>query len=107
MKNHTTVGGLALELHRRISKHYNRLEHLEEVIAKGIMDPDVWRFEASVVEKIIVEWLGEHQIDIVYAVVKSVTKNDDASIESIECSDGKVYSAKVRSHYASFSRHLY
>lgn len=104
MKNHTTVGGLALELHRRISKHYNRLDYLEEVIAKGIMDPDVWRFESSVAEKIIAEWLGEHKIDIVYAAVKSVTKNDDASIESIECSDGKVYTAKVRSLPANLLR---
>jgi hypothetical protein len=57
--NSTTVGGLALEFHRRISTFYNRLPHLEEVVAKNIKDAEVWRFESRVAEKVILEWLAE------------------------------------------------
>lgn len=59
-QNGTTLGGLNLELHQRISKHYGRLDRLNEVVEKKLKDPDVWRFEARVVEKIIEEWLAEH-----------------------------------------------
>ncbi|CZR58240.1 uncharacterized protein PAC_08131 [Phialocephala subalpina] len=58
-QNSTTVGGLALELHRRISKHYHRLLRLEDVVMTRTKDPEVWRFEARVAEKVIGEWLDE------------------------------------------------
>ncbi|KAK6196598.1 hypothetical protein LQW54_011382 [Pestalotiopsis sp. IQ-011] len=57
--NSPTVGGLALEFHRCISKYYGRLEHLEQCLKEGIKDPDVWRFESRVAEQIIKEWLPE------------------------------------------------
>lgn len=57
--NSTTVGGLALEFHRRISIFYNRLPRLEEVVTKNINDVEVWRFESRVAEKVILEWLAE------------------------------------------------
>lgn len=57
--NSPTVGGLALEFHRRVSKYYGRLEHLERCVQEGIKDPDVWRFESRVAEQIIKEWLAE------------------------------------------------
>lgn len=59
-QNSTTLGGLSLELHERISRHYGRLERLKEVVEKKIKDPDVWRFEARVAEKIISDWLAEY-----------------------------------------------
>ncbi|KAL4914810.1 FAD dependent oxidoreductase-domain-containing protein [Aspergillus aurantiobrunneus] len=59
-KNSSSVGGLALELHRRLSKHYGRLDRLEEVLAKGLKVPEVWKFESSVLERIIAEWLAEY-----------------------------------------------
>lgn len=57
--NSTTLGGLALEFHRRISTFYNRLPRLEEVIAKNIKDAEVRRFESRVAEKVILDWLAE------------------------------------------------
>ncbi|KAI1871339.1 uncharacterized protein JN550_004784 [Neoarthrinium moseri] len=50
-QNSTTLGGLNLELHERISRHYNRLGHLHEVVAKKLKDPEVRRFESKVAEK--------------------------------------------------------
>lgn len=49
-----------LELQQRISKHYGRLDRLNEVVEKKLKDPDVWRFEARVAEQVIAEWLAEY-----------------------------------------------
>lgn len=66
-QNSGTVGGLALELHRRISSYYGRLERLDEVVQKGIKDPTVWRFESSVAEAVIKKWLSEYStLHIIY-----------------------------------------
>lgn len=66
--NSTTVGGLALELHRRISAHYGRLERLEEVVRTRVKDVKVWRFESRVAENIIKEWLAEFpNIEVIMA----------------------------------------
>ncbi|KAJ3465060.1 hypothetical protein MRS44_005718 [Fusarium solani] len=62
-QNSTTLGGLSLELHERISQHYGRLDRLKEVVEKKIKDPDVWRFEARVAEKIISNWLADHHLE--------------------------------------------
>lgn len=59
-QNSTTLGGLNLELHERISAHYNRQERLKEVVSKRLKDPDIWRFEARVAERVIADWLAEH-----------------------------------------------
>lgn len=58
--NSKSVGGLALELHRRISKHYGRLDRLDHVVRHKIKDVDVWRFESCVAERVIADWLQEH-----------------------------------------------
>lgn len=59
-QNSTTLGGLNLEFHQRISRHYGRLERLNEVVEKKFKDPDVWRFEARVAEQTIRNWLAEN-----------------------------------------------
>lgn len=59
-QNSTTVGGLSLELHQRISKVYNRVERLNEVVSKRIKDPEIWRFESRVAEQVISNWLAEY-----------------------------------------------
>lgn len=59
-QNSATLGGLNLELHQRISRHYGRLERLNEAVEQKIKDPDVWRFEARVAEQIIRDWLAEN-----------------------------------------------
>jgi hypothetical protein len=70
-QNSTAVGGLALELHRRLSTHYGRLDQLEEVVAKRLKVPEVWKFESSVLEKIIADWLGEYP-DLVVVKVRTL-----------------------------------
>ena len=65
--NSKTVGGLALELHQRISRFYGRSERLEEVVSRGIKDGDIWRFESRVAEQIIREWLAEFKgIEVIF-----------------------------------------
>jgi hypothetical protein len=54
-QNSTAVGGLALELHRRLSTHYGRLDQLEEVVARRLKVPEVWKFESSLLERIIAD----------------------------------------------------
>lgn len=61
-QNSTTLGGLNLEFHQRISKYYGRLERLNEVVASKSKDPDLWRFESRVAEKIIQDWLKEESL---------------------------------------------
>ena len=59
-QNSTTLGGLNLELHQRISDHYGRRSRLDEVVLKKLKDPDVWRFESRVAEQVIAQWLAEY-----------------------------------------------
>ncbi|KAJ3545925.1 hypothetical protein NM208_g2265 [Fusarium decemcellulare] len=97
-QNSTTLGGLSLELHERISQHYGRLERLKEVVEKKIKDPDVWRFEARVAEKIISEWLAEHPN---LHIIKSPLRENDAvnrnesGIRAIRLENGDTISGKV------------
>lgn len=49
-----------MEFHQRISKHYGRLDRLNEVVASKLKDPDIWRFESRVAEKVVEDWLNEH-----------------------------------------------
>lgn len=72
-QNSTTVGGLSLEFHQRISKVYNRVERLNEVVSKRIKDPEIWRFESRVAEKVISDWLAEYpSIDIIKVCLQHV-----------------------------------
>ncbi|KAM5347752.1 hypothetical protein ACJ41O_007576 [Fusarium nematophilum] len=98
-QNSTTVGGLSLELHQRISRVYNRLERLNEVVDKGIKDPDVWRFEARVAERVISDWLAEHPL---IAIIKSPLSESDhavhhsnGQIQSIRLENGDLVSGRV------------
>ena len=61
-QNSTTLGGLNLELHQRISDHYGRRGRLDDVVLKKLKDPDVWRFESRVAEQVISEWLTEYPL---------------------------------------------
>ncbi|KAJ4252796.1 hypothetical protein NW762_010702 [Fusarium torreyae] len=104
-QNSTTVGGLSLELHQRISKFYNRLERLNEIVQKRIKDPDIWRFESRVAEKVISDWLAEHSsITIIKVrlhvplrnrlinnVKSSLVESDDA----VQCSGGQIQAVRL------------
>lgn len=74
-QNSTTLGGINLELHQRISMHYGRLDKLNHAVANKIKNPELWRFEARVAEMVIADWIAEHP-DIFVIKVRVVKQND-------------------------------
>ncbi len=98
-QNSLAVGGLSLEFYRRIAIHYGRLSEFESKLHKRVKDPSMWRFEPHVAEKIIKEWIEEHQISLFLNTrlkdgTRSVQKKGNI-IQQIEMEDGNVFSAKV------------
>ncbi|KAH8890199.1 hypothetical protein GQ53DRAFT_722106 [Thozetella sp. PMI_491] len=97
-QNSTTLGGLNLEFHRRISTHYGRLEQLEKVVSGKLKDPDIWRFESRVAEKIIVDWLAELPgIEIIKSALveeAGVTK-DGTVVKAIQLENGQAVAGKA------------
>ncbi|KAJ5106873.1 hypothetical protein N7456_003548 [Penicillium angulare] len=77
-KNSPSIGGLGLELHRRLSKHYGRLEKLEEVLSRGKKMPEVWKFESHVLEEIIMSWLNEFPS---LSIIKASLSTDRPAVE--------------------------
>ncbi|KPM44302.1 hypothetical protein AK830_g2274 [Neonectria ditissima] len=98
-QNSTTVGGLSLELHQRISHVYNRIERLNEVVGKALKDPDIWRFEARVAEKVIFDWLAENpSITIIKSPLAEsgdVVHRSDSLIQAIRLENGDLVSGKI------------
>lgn len=114
-QNSTTLGGLNIEFHERISRHYGRLERLDEVVKKKLKDPDAWRFEARVAEQIIRDWLAENpsitvikvclprsvRLTITDNVVKSrlvdndAVEKDGSVIGAIHLTNGQKITGKV------------
>ncbi|KAL4791570.1 FAD dependent oxidoreductase-domain-containing protein [Aspergillus venezuelensis] len=96
-QNSPAVGGLALELHRRLSKHYERSEQLEEVIFKRLKVPEVWKFESSVLERIIAQWLSEFPQLVIFKAsliedVSAVSKTRNM-VNSLRLTNGQSISA--------------
>src|SRR5690606_22811254 len=98
-QNSPAVGGIALEFYRRIAKAYQRETEFEQMIRNREKDPDLWRFESSVAEKVIKDWIDEEDVDVLYrhlldeekdAVVKRGNK-----IQTIRTTDGKVIEADI------------
>ncbi|KAL2863224.1 FAD dependent oxidoreductase-domain-containing protein [Aspergillus lucknowensis] len=97
-QNSTAVGGLALELHRRLSAHYGRLDQLEDVIAKRLKVPEVWKFESSVLERILAAWLAEYPSLVVVreGLVEepSAVSKTGSMVTSIQLTNGQFISAR-------------
>lgn len=68
-QNSPAVGGLALEFYRRVAQHYGKGEAFETMLAARKKEPALWRFEPQVAEKVILDWLKEHPVDIVTEAV--------------------------------------
>ncbi|CAK7226631.1 hypothetical protein SCUCBS95973_006267 [Sporothrix curviconia] len=101
-QNSTTLGGLNLELHERISRNYGngRPERLRKTVAERLRDPDVWRFESCVAEAVIAAWLAEHATNI--TIVKSalaeqnaVQKSGRGTVEAITLVSGQTFHGRV------------
>ncbi|CEN60612.1 hypothetical protein ASPCAL03048 [Aspergillus calidoustus] len=97
-QNSTAVGGLALELHRRLSTHYGRLSQLEEVVAKRLKVPEMWKFESSVLKRILAEWLAEYpELVVVRAALiedPSAVSRIGPIVTSIQLTNGQSISAR-------------
>ncbi len=98
-QNSSAVGGIALEFYQRVAKAYGREAAFSQMLQNKEKNPSLWRMESSVAEKVIKDWLNEHQIDLFYqtrlseakgAVVKKATR-----ITQIETENGKVFKAKI------------
>lgn len=98
-QNSSAVGGLALEFYRRIAKVYGRADEFEEVLRTKIKKPDIWRFESSVAERVITDWVAEHKISVAYESLllespEAVSKKGTA-IQQIKLTNGKTYRGKM------------
>ncbi|KAE9578441.1 hypothetical protein CGCF415_v012742 [Colletotrichum fructicola] len=97
-QNSTTLGGLNLELHQRISRHYGRLDRLNEVVEKKLKDPDVWRFEARVAKQVIKDWLAENPSIIIVKsrlIEKDAVEKDGTTIRAIRLENGQTITGKI------------
>ena len=105
LKNSPSIGGLGLELHQRLSKHYNRLDKLEDVLSQGLKYPEVWKFESCVLEKVIAQWLAEYpSIAIIKASLledSSAVEKRDTVVTGVKLTNGQTVHAKV--NYAEHS----
>lgn len=102
-QNSTTLGGLNLELHERISRVYGgeRPGRLQKTVSEKLRDPDVWRFESRVAEAVIAAWLAEYRdhITIIHSALAegtgAVQKNDAGVVESIRLVSGDIVHGRV------------
>ncbi|KAL4923349.1 FAD dependent oxidoreductase-domain-containing protein [Aspergillus undulatus] len=97
-QNSTTVGGLALELHRRLCKYYGLLERFKDVVSRRLKVSEVWEFESCVLERVIKGWLAEY---LGLVIVKAALVEDSlaamksgAVITSVRLTNGQSINAQ-------------
>jgi hypothetical protein len=103
--NKDAIGGLAREFYHRVWKHYQdpkawRQETSAEYAKKRrAPSPDtMWTFEPHVAEKIMDEWVAEHNIPVVRRErldLKNGVKKDGTRIISITMESGKTFSGRM------------
>ncbi len=76
-QNSPAVGGLALEFYQRIASYYGKAGAFAAMLAEGKKEPALWRFEPHAAEKVILDWLKEHRIDL---VTEAVLKEGSAGV---------------------------
>lgn len=89
-----------LEFHRRISKHYGRLDRLESVVGNRIKDADVWRFEARVAEKTVADWLAEEPLIRTYRGISldestGAVAAEASKLNAIRLSNGQTVAGRI------------
>jgi len=107
--NSTAVSGLALELYRRMAKHYNRLDKWQRGLNGQVKDHSLWTFEPHVAEKIIGDWLSEHPSIQIFkeclASDGSAVGRDGESITYLETESGnRIYGKVCAPPVRGFSR---
>ena len=79
------VGGLSLEFYRRVARKYNQ-------------DGARWLFEPKVALEVLLEWVRESQIEVVYGErleLQGGAEKQGTRITSIQMESGKVYRAQI------------
>lgn len=96
--NSVAIGGLALEFYRRIAKAYHREATFEKARKNREKRPELWCFESSQAEKVILEWLNKNKIALFYKtrIIESngVLKKGNKII-SIITENNQVFRAKI------------
>ena len=98
-QNSSAVGGLSLEFYRRIAKAYDREAIWENAVRNRVKDASLWRFESSVAEKVLNDWVKEYAITTFLnerlAETKQAVSKKGTEIISIQMEDGTVFKGKV------------
>lgn len=92
-QNSLAVGGLALEFYRKIAVHYGREDKFDAAIKNKEKVRDIWPHEPGVAERIIKEWLMEHQVTVYtqtrLSEAKGSVKKEENKITEILTEDGR------------------
>lgn len=98
-QNSPAVGGLAREFYQRVARAYGRGDAFEQMLINREKKPELWRFESSVAERVLTEWVGEHRIAVFLnhrlLETKGAVQKRGTTITAIRMENGAVFSAKV------------
>lgn len=98
-QNSSAVGGLALDFYKRIAARYGWLDELEAALKEGQKKPALWRYEPSVAEQVIADWISEFDIEVFYGARLDESNHAvemiDRKIGSVRLQDGRLVSGKV------------
>lgn len=76
-QNSLAIGGLALEFYQRVAAAYGRTDAFKKMLQNREKQMALWKFESSVAERIIKNWLAEYQIAI---LLKSRLKEGSGNV---------------------------
>lgn len=98
------VGGISREFYQRVKKHYDQpsaWKHEKQETYKfyRVNDDTMWTFEPKVAEQIMLDWLKDIKVEIVFGErldrsTKGV-KKDGGRITAITMESGKTYAGKM------------
>jgi len=98
-QNSLAVGGLALEVYRRIADYYGRSAEFDSKLKSKTKDVSIWRFEPHVADEIIEKWLKEYPVSVFLNTKlkegKTSVIKEGTNIKQIEMEDGRQFAAKV------------
>lgn len=63
-QNSPGIGSLGIEFYRRISTRYGNADAFDTALKAHTKNKTLWRFESHVAESVVMEWLGEENIEL-------------------------------------------
>ena len=97
-QNSPAVGGLALEVYRRVNAHYGRQAQFDETLRTRTKRSGLWSFESHVAEEIFDAWLKEAKVTVLRGhrlAEKSGVRKSGSQITALHCENGEEISANV------------